>query len=115
MNEEEEEEEVQFHFKKEHEKLGYQVKAQTLDSYTIKPRQYQNLQNKNWKMLFLSFSQMMNWKESLMIISTFKDNTKILYADLSKNLSSQNQEKLSKIQSKLLDIAKKQTHKTIYK
>jgi hypothetical protein len=42
-----------------------------------------------------------------MTMSTFKDNKKMLYIALYKHISSQNPEKLSKIQSKLLDTAER--------
>jgi hypothetical protein len=51
--------------------------------------------------------------KALMIVPTLKDNNKMLYIALSKHLSSQNHEKLSKIQSKLLDTAEEQNLKKL--
>jgi hypothetical protein len=51
--------------------------------------------------------------KALVIMSTFKDNKKMLYIALSKHLSRQNHERLSTIQSKRFDTAEKQNFKKL--
>jgi hypothetical protein len=48
-----------------------------------------------------------------MIISTFRDNKKLLSVAFSKNLATQKHERLSTTQSKLLDTAEKQNLKNL--